>query len=257
MALAGKLVLLARAGDPSPEIARAIEARGARTRTVRTVRILPPDSTEPLDAALREIDRFDWIVLASANAARSVGERLIALGRAWPADRPRIAAVGEATAMIASDFLRAPDLVPERGSGRGLVDALRGEARGKRFLLPRSSIGREEIERGLLDAGADVVAVVAYRAEPAGPDDCPAWLAVLPHADAIAFASPSTLRGLEGMLGTERFERLARAARILAMGSTTAAAIRKRGLDVAAEAVPPTAEGLIDAIAHALGEEDP
>ncbi|MBN1421357.1 MAG: uroporphyrinogen-III synthase [Planctomycetes bacterium] len=257
MALAGKLVVLARAGDPRPEIARALEARGARARTVRAVRILPPDDVAPLDAALREIEGFDWIVLSSANAARAVGERLIAMGLAWPPARPRIAAVGAATAMVASDFLRTPDLVPERGNAEGVVDALRGEAVGKRFLLPRSSIGRQEIERGLRGAGADVAPVIAYRAEPAGPADCPPWLADLPRADAIAFASPSTLRGLERMLGTERFERLAGMSRILAMGPTTAAAIRERGLAVAAVADPPDADGLVDAIARALGEEAP
>ena len=67
--------------------------------------------------------------------------------------------------------------------------------------------------------------------------------------DVGSFASPSAFRALGERLGVEGIRRLAVAARLAAIGPTTAAAIRRAGLQVAIEAEISTAAGLAAAIA--------
>jgi len=72
--------------------------RWARNQLRFCVEIRPPASFDLLDAALRKLDGYDWLILTSANAVRALAERAAALGivLVQPASL-KVAAIGEGT----------------------------------------------------------------------------------------------------------------------------------------------------------------
>jgi uroporphyrinogen-III synthase len=89
--------------------------------------------------------------------------------------------------------------------------------------------------------------VTAYRSSPAPlPEEALALLAATPP-DVALFASPRTAEAFLEAAGRERLG----AAKVVAIGPTTAAALERLGLPVAAVAERPTPEALVDAAARA------
>ncbi len=242
-------------GGADPLTARLREL-GAHVLEVPAIATAPPESWEEFDAALHDLEQYDWIAFASATAVDAALSRISALGLPPPPVGTRLAAVGKATAQRLHDRLRSPDLVPEIATGEGLAEAMAPLVRGRRVLVPRAAEGRHELLDGLAAAGADVVDAPCYRtvAAPA------AALAPLADAllggiiDAVTFASPSAVRSVVAALGA-RAELLDRCT-LAAIGPTTAAALQEAGLRVSVTPEVSTAAGLADAIAGHLGPRD-
>jgi uroporphyrinogen-III synthase/uroporphyrinogen III methyltransferase/synthase len=252
--LDGRTVVVTRGGGGEDALSERLRALGAEVREVPSIAFAPPADPAPLDAALRGLAGFDWVVFASATAVERTVGRLRELGLAPAAlARPALAAVGPATADAVARALRAPDLVPAEATGRAMAAALAPRVRGRRVLLPRPAEGRPELLDGLVAAGADVAAVEAYRTLPAPAEairPLAAWLEAGEIA-AVAFASPSAVRAVVAGLG-ERAALLRRAA-LAAIGPTTAGALRAEGLEVAAEPSRHTGADLADAVAERVG----
>lgn len=253
-ALAGRRVAVTRGAGGDDALSRRLRQLGAEVLEAPSIALAPPSSWEALDAALRDLAAADWIAFASANAVERTVARAAALGvdRAALA-RPRLAAVGRATAERLAALVRAPDLVPAEARGEALAAALAPEARGRCVLVPRAEEGRPELVDGLAAAGARVVAPSAYRTVPAPPEA----LAPLAEAlaagavDAVLFASPSAVRSVAAALG-ERAPLLGRAA-LAAIGPTTAAALHALGFAEVLQPPRASAEALADAVAEHLG----
>ena len=245
-----RTVVVTRGKGGEDALAARLRELGAEVREIPSIAFAPPADPGPLDAALRDLTRFDWAVFASATAVERTVARLAALGLpAASLARLSLAAVGPATADALARAVRAPDLVPAEARGEAMAAALAPRVRGRRVLLPRPAEGRPELLDGLRAAGADVVALEAYRTVPAPPE------AIRPLAEwleagvvaAVAFASPSAVRAVVVGLG-ERAALLARVP-LAAIGPTTADALRAAGLEVAAQPARYTAADLADAIA--------
>jgi uroporphyrinogen-III synthase/uroporphyrinogen III methyltransferase/synthase len=248
-----RTVVVTRARGGEDALSARLRELGAEVRELPSVAFAPPDDPGPLDAALGELARFDWVVFASATAVERTVARLRAVGRAPSALAAlRLAAVGPATAERLAREVREPDLVPADATGERMAAALAARVRGKRVLVPRPAEGRPELVEGLAAAGAEVTAVVAYRTLPAPPE------AVLPLAawieagevDAVAFASPSAVKAVAAGLG-DRARLLGRVP-LAAIGPTTAAALREAGLEVAVQPARYTGPDLAEAIAEEL-----
>jgi uroporphyrinogen-III synthase len=227
---------------------------GAAVREVPSIVFAPPADPAPLDAALRDLARFEWAVFASAVAVERTVERLRALGLDVAAlAGVRLAAVGPATAERLAHEVREPDLVPAEARGEAMAAALAPRVRGRRVFLPRPAEGRPELLAGLVAAGAEVSAVEAYRTLPAPPE------AILPLArwieagevDAVAFASPSAVSAVTGALGARA--RLLGRVVLGAIGPTTASALREAGLGGAVQPERYTGADLAEALAARLG----
>jgi uroporphyrinogen-III synthase/uroporphyrinogen III methyltransferase/synthase len=227
---------------------------GAAVREVPSIVFAPPADPAPLDAALRDLARFDWAVFASAVAVERTVERLRALGLAPDAlAGVRLAAVGPATAERLAHEVREPDLVPAEARGEAMAAALAPRVRGRRVFLPRPAEGRPELLAGLLAAGAEVTAVEAYRTLPAPPDEIrpiARWIEA-GEIDAVAFASPSAVAAVVGALGGEAG--LLRRVVLAAIGPTTTAALRAAGLDAAVQPDRYTGADLAEALGARLG----
>jgi uroporphyrinogen-III synthase/uroporphyrinogen III methyltransferase/synthase len=249
-----RTVVVTRPKGGEDALSARLAELGATVRELPAVTFAPPADPAPLDAALRALPGFAWAVFASAAAVDRTVARLQALGLPL-ADLSgrRLAAVGPATADALARAVREPDLVPARATGQAMAAALAPLARGQRVFLPRPAEGRPELLDGLASAGAEVVAVEAYRTLPAPPETVrplAAWIRA-GEVHAVAFASPSAVRAVVAGLG-EDAALLARVP-LAAIGPTTAEAIRAAGFEVATQPARYTGSDLAEAVAARLG----
>jgi uroporphyrinogen-III synthase len=241
-----------KAGDDA--LVRRLEALGATVRSLPSIAFAPPADRAPLDAALLSLGGFDWAVFTSATAVDRTLARMDALGlRRDVLATLSLAAVGPATAARLAVMVRPPDLVPVDAKGDAMASALGELVRGRRVLFPRPAEGRLETVEGLRQAGAELVAVEAYRTVPAPPETLrplAAWIEAC-EVDAVAFASPSAVKAIVDALGAQA-SLLARVL-LAAIGPTTADALREAALAPGAQPARYTGEALADAIADVLG----
>ena len=125
LALAGRRVLVTRAAHQAGKLSEGLRALGAEAVGVPVLEIRPPADLAPLDAGLKQIERYDWLIFTSANAVRAVAERAaeLGIGLEQPA-RLKVAAVGEATAAAARKAGLHVAFVPEAYVAESLVAGL-------------------------------------------------------------------------------------------------------------------------------------
>jgi uroporphyrinogen III methyltransferase/synthase len=253
--LFGKRVLVTRQASQAGEWQRALAAAGALPVLLPMIRTVPLRDEVALSAAFAALADYDWLVAASANALRELGEAARERGAAPLALRARVACVGEASAQAARGLGLEVEGARAGDASRLLAWLLaRGDWRGKRVLLPRAERAGDELPAGLRSAGARVDELALYRTEPA-PFDAAPLLAELRarRLDALVFASPSAARHFAAGVG-EVGVAAARTAAIVAIGPVTASALRDAGLGPSAVAEQPSAAGLVEALeAHFSG----
>jgi len=244
-------VLVTRPKEQARELSAAIRALGGDAVEIPTIRIEPASDLSALDAALARLGDYDALLLASANAARALAgrARVLAVGL----DRPglKVACVGPRTAEAAAQLGIRVDLVASRADGEGLGRAV-AEAlapRGRRFLLPRSEIGRDALPEAITAAGGRVDAVPAYRTV-AAEADAGALCDRLEAGtlDALTFTSPSTVQHFLAMLRPAARAAAGRCV-VAALGETTAAALGDAGLPPQVVPERPEAAALAEALA--------
>jgi uroporphyrinogen III methyltransferase/synthase len=238
--LFGARVLVTRPRDQAGPLLASLRAAGAEARAIPMLRIEPAGDPAAIARCLGELERYDAVLLASANAARELARRAAELGVGLAEARPLVACVGPATAATARELGLRVDLVPEaRFDAEGLFEALCAALpiSGRRFLLPRAEGGREILAERIAAAGGRPEPLVLYRSAP--PElDAGALRAALAAGefDTILFASPSAARHFAALLDGESRE-AARRCTLAAIGPVTAEALAKQGLpaDVVAE----------------------
>ena len=251
--LTGKRVVVTRATEQAHELAHSLEALGAEVVLLPTVSFAAVENSQALDAALRRLAEFDWILFSSQNAVRFFCRRIREIGSrvaALQTPRPMVAAVGPATAAAATEEGFRVDTVPKNHSGAALAQELWGAIGDRKVLLPRSDRADDRLPKALREAGAMVTEIIAYRT--AAPDSIdPKILKSIRDAevDAIVFASPSAFRFLSECVGAAELAELSSRVQFAAIGPTTARALREEGMRVEIEATQSSAAGLADSIA--------
>jgi uroporphyrinogen III methyltransferase / synthase len=247
--LAGRRIVVTRAPEQSGELLGLLRDAGAETSSLPMVRFFDPIDTQALDHAIAALDDFDWLVLTSANAVQFFLARCRRLVR-WPGQsKPRIAAVGPATARaLESEGLHVA-FIPAAFNGAALAAELAPQLPGRRVLLPRSDRAEAELPTALRAAGADVTDVVAYRTVPPESHDGSLLGKICRgEVDAIIFSSPSAVREFACIVGAEALRRIGDRGAIAAVGSVTANAIHESGAQAAVEAPKATAASLVAAL---------
>lgn len=245
MTLAGLRIVVTRGASQSGPLLELLRARGAEALSLPVIELVPPADPAPLAAAIAALDTFDWIVFSSANGVRCFFE---AAGAPRPV-HARFACVGPATAAALAPYGYAADRIPESYVAEALAAAFTpAELRGRRVLLPQAASARAVLARHLAAAGALVEPVAAYRnVIPAGAAAASARIFNGQHLDWVLFTSSSTVKNLLAVAGKDVLQGV----RIASIGPITTEACRRHGLNVAAEALPHTAEGLVNALESA------
>ena len=162
----------------------------------------------------------------------------------------KLAAVGPGTAAALAAHGLEPTLVAGVSTGEGLAEALVPRLQpGELVLLPAAEEGRRTLEEGLAAAGAAVERVAAYRSRPVGSTP-EGWGEVVAHPPrCVLFGSPRTVEAFLALPGAEA---LVPRVRAVAVGPTTAAALRARGWEPAAIASAPTPPEWVEAAVRAI-----
>ncbi len=246
--LAGRRVLVTRPRVQADALSTALAARGARPILFPTIEIRPAVDLAPLDRALAALDAFAWIAFSSAAGVDVFFDRLAARGATIPAG-VRIAAVGTGTARAVVARGARVDFVPSEFLGEQLGREL-GDVAGRRILLPRAAMAREELVVELARRGAVVEDITVYQTLPVAPD--PDGLAELERGvDAATFTSGSTVQNYFALLG-ERAGQLLNGALVACIGPVTADAARSLGLTVHVQPKEHTIPGLVAALEKQL-----
>jgi uroporphyrinogen-III synthase len=255
MPLAGKKIVVTRARHQASRLSRELEAYGARVIELPTIEIVPPDSYEPLDAALRDLPQYQWVIATSANTVRVLRERLALLGIDFSVlSGVQVVAIGSATAAALREAGFRVDLVPPKYVAESLVDGLRDRVAGGRILLARAAVARDVIPEALRRLGAAMDVVDAYRT--VIPDDSAGLVrgvfADLPLPDAVTFTSSSTATNFFHLLGEAGLCSVPDGVLAVSIGPITSATLRELGWEPAVEADPHDVEGLVRAVVWAL-----
>jgi len=142
-------------------------------------------AVEPTGAVPREA--VDYVVLTSKTGVELAAEA------GWDPGAATVCAIGERTADALREADYRVDVVPERFSSAGLLDALAEEVDGARVEVARSDHGSAVLTDGLADAGADVHETVLYRLVRPNDAGHSADVAARGDLDAALFTSSLTV----------------------------------------------------------------
>src|SRR2546425_1295832 len=249
--LAGTRILVGRARHQASGLSAGLRSLGASVVEIPFIEIRKPRSFQPLDEALKNLKRYDWLILTSVNGVEAMWERR----RKFRLTRRhfkhlQIAAIGPATKRALVKNGLTVKMVPEEYVAESVVRGLRDKVSGKRVLLVRAKVARDVIPEQLRAAGAEVDVVEAY--ETVIPKKSQERLHALmrdstrrPHL--VTFTSSSPARNFAELLGTARTD-LIKDIEFASIGPVTSATLRELHLPVAIEAREFTMGGLIRAI---------
>jgi uroporphyrinogen-III synthase len=247
--LAGRRVLVTRAAHQVGKLSDGLRALGAVPVEVPVLEIRPPASFDALDAALKSLVSYDWLVLTSANTVRVLAERAVLLGiELGKIGALKVAAVGSATAKAAVDAGLQVTLVPEPYVAESLVHGLASDVSGQRILLARAEIARDVVPDSLRHAGAVVDVVDAYRN--VLPESAPEQLrdALEDGIDAATFTSSSSVTHLAEAARESCIPWPFAGVPAVSIGPITSKTLRELGWEPAIEASPSDISGLIAAL---------
>lgn len=251
--LSGKRIVVTRAREQVGRFRRLLEAAGGEVLEIPTIQIAPPESWEPLDSALDQLEQFRWVIFTSVNGVESFRGRLALKGGNPSALRSaRVAAIGPATAAALVEWGVEPALVPDEYRAEGLVEHLRPLIRPEeRVLLPRAAQTRDLLVRELERLGARVTEVPAYRTLPVreGADTLRRALKA-GEVDVLTLTSSSTARSCASMFPERERQALLGDVVVACIGPVTAATVAELGLT--AHIVP--SEYTIPALVRAIIE---
>ena len=254
--LSGWRILTTRASKQSDGLAAPLREMGAEVVEIPTIEIKPPSSYKALDAALKNISKYDWLILTSVNGVEALFARLKKLRIASAKlAHLQVAAIGPATQREIEKEGMKVAVTPDRYVAEAVVEALKGETEGKRVLLVRAKVARDVLPIELRKAGAKVDVAEAY--ETHVPKDAKAKLNRLfsndtSRPDIVTFTSSSTATNFLALLEKDHWHGL-REIWLASIGPVTSETLRQAGFKANIEAMEYTMEGLALAIAkHVL-----
>ena len=251
--LAGKRIVITRAMTDSEELAQQLSRRGAIPLISPLISFAEPEDFGPLDKAIDELARFDWVILTSVRASRAVVVRASESSRPL---RPHgshwwAACVGPVTAEAAKLAGFPVAHVAATHNGVALAEELGSQLAGAKVLLPRSDRANPDLPTALKRLGADVTEVIAYRTvTPAGLNQSTFEEIAFGKIDALLFFSPSAVKNFAVVSSTSwpSLRGLQNEVAVTAVGSVTAKALREAGAERIIVASDTTAASVIDAL---------
>lgn len=255
--LRDRMVVLTRPEGRGADWKEALADAGAAVSELPLIAI----SFEPDDAVLSEvldgINQYDWVVFTSANGVRGFFDRFFerftdirSVGGA------RFACVGPATERQLRAYHLDSDLTAVQADARALGQELieKHDIENQKVLLVTGNLNSPELPRMLSDGGLAIVDVLRVYGTEENPVGASPEAAEFRRrgADAIVFASPSAVESFIHQAASLRPEAGARQPKAVAVGPTTADAVRRAGIPLAATASAPTAAAVRDAVIAAL-----
>jgi uroporphyrinogen III methyltransferase/synthase len=249
--LFGQRVLVTRPKRQAGPMTHRLESLGAVAYHLPAVTIRPPKDTGPIDAAIRSLKNWTWLVFTSANGVEFLIERVRHLGfdlRVFGG--VKLAAIGPKTAAALRQYHLEPDVVPaETFSSEGLAAALAPHVTGTRVLLARADRGRDLLKDELAKVATVDQVTVYEQIDAADPHHEVFDLLRRGEIRFVTLSSSNVARAVLVGFDETTAARVRRGEiELVAISPETGRAIRELGYPVAAEAERFTADGMIDAV---------
>jgi hydroxymethylbilane synthase len=242
-------VLVTRATSESHALSGRLAEHGIAAVCVPTIEIEMLPTSPDLEASVKRMSDFRWVIVTSANGARAA--RAAADGLAVDLGSARWAAVGRATARELSDAGVTHVWVAGGSTAAALADELPLEPK-EAVLWVHGDLADQTLADALRYRGAVVTTVCGYRTI-VGPSTSRSALgravADGPFA-ALTFASPSAVQGLLELASPEMRAGLTRVP-VASVGPRTTSAARAAGFAEVVEA-PSQDAGVLAEVAAEL-----
>jgi uroporphyrinogen III methyltransferase / synthase len=250
--LFGRTVLLTRPPHQADALVERLSELGAAVLVQPAIEIGPPADWTPADAAIKQLDTFNWLVFSSSNGVHYFLDRFAHHGLDLRAlGGVQLAAIGPGTADALAEYHLRADLQPDEFRAEALAEALLPKAAGKRLLLFRASRGREVLAETLSAAGAEVRQAVVYESRDVTQADSDVAAALHEgRIDWITVTSSAIARSLATLFGAD----LGRA-KLATISPLTAGVLAEAGFTASAVASPYTTAGLVNAIVAAESQQ--
>ncbi|MDD3250525.1 MAG: uroporphyrinogen-III C-methyltransferase [Smithellaceae bacterium] len=244
--LFGRGIVITRPQRQADDLAKLLAAEGARPIAFPTIAIEPPSDWSELDAALAELESYQWLIFTSANGVRFFFERMQQKGQdVRDLKDIKICCIGPATARQLADRGIRADLVPEEFIAEGILKSFAAmDIQGMNILIPRAEKARDILPRTLQAQGARVTVATAYRTVNSGrkKEELTRRLAA-GEVDVITFTSSSTVTNFFEIQGKDFT--LPPSVRVACIGPVTAGTAAKAGFKIDILQREYTMEGLI------------
>ncbi|KNZ71018.1 uroporphyrin-III C-methyltransferase [Thermincola ferriacetica] len=249
--LFGKRVLVTRSREQASALSEKIEALGGEPWEFPTIDIAEPDDFGPMDRAIEEIEKYDWIILTSVNGVKSFFKRLNDKTKdIRDLKGIRLCAIGPKTREELEKYGLRCDFVPNEYRAEAIIEGLKNEdMSGKKVLLPRADIARKIIPDTLKELGAEIEEVVAYKTVMgAGNAQLLRDMLAEKKLQILTFTSSSTVKNFVQMLDAPNLQDLLADVTVASIGPITSNTAKELGIRVDVEAQEYTIDGLVEAI---------
>ncbi|MBI1319126.1 MAG: hydroxymethylbilane synthase [Candidatus Hydrogenedens sp.] len=252
--LEGKTVAVTRTRSQSSQLLDELERLGAKTISFPTIEIHPVDPPPAIPGA----KVFDWVIFTSANAVSLFAYALGSAEREIASYRDcAICTVGPATAERCLGYGLTVTLTPDQFIADAIADAierLEGSLEGKRFLIPRGNLARNDLSEMLTAKGAKVSEPVVYETRKASPTEAERKALLDARPDWVVFTSSSTARNFAEILSDDERAVLQQTARYSAIGPRTRETAEEHAMTVAVQPERHDVPGLVAALAQFEGQ---
>lgn len=253
--LSGRRIVITRSRSQSPEFRSMLEAAGATVLELPAIEIRPRFSPE-LDKAIYDLEDFDWLIFTSSNSVVIFFDQLLRLRpdvARLGFQKPRVCAIGPATAQKIQDFGQTVSLVPAVFQAEGILEEFvrtnGAKIEGLKVLLPRAAKARELLPEELRKRGVAVELIPVYDTVIPQSSATTIEQVLQESPDIVCFTSSSTVNHFVQMSGNSDIARFTYAA----IGPITAATARDHGLSVAVQPSEWTVPALVKAIVEHFG----
>ncbi len=197
--LQGLRLWVTRPRNQSATLIARLKNAGADVVALPLLEIAPPLDATPLEQALAQLDTFDLAVFVSPSAFDAVLERL---PDGWPAQLPA-AVMGPGSALRAQASGIAQIIAPtgQFDSAGLLQEPAMQQLAGKRVVLFRGDGGRDELPQTLVQRGADLTMIAAYRRLPPCFDEAHLRAELAAGCDGMVVSSSEAVQYLFRLAG--------------------------------------------------------
>ncbi|MDR2845349.1 MAG: uroporphyrinogen-III synthase [Puniceicoccales bacterium] len=255
--LSGKRIVITRPEGQNAALRTVLDARGATVLEIPLLDIEYTADPAVLDSIWTDMGCFDWLIFTSANGVHGFFDRFFeTFNDIRGIGLCRIACVGDATASALRSFHLNIDLIPATATADALAKELLDteDLAHLRVLIVTGNRNSDTLAKALetrAHAIVQTLTVYATTENNVGQLDA-ADSFRRQGAHAIVFASPSAVDAFIAQVKLLTPAKTAIHPKAIAIGPSTADALREHGISVAAQALSPDPAALADAVESAL-----
>lgn len=250
-------IVLTRPEGRGADWKNALSEAGAAVSELPLLEIkFEPDDTV-LSEVLDAMGEYDWVVFTSPNGVRGFFDRFFErFSDIRSVGGVRFACVGPATEKALRQYHLDSDLTATQNDALTLGRELmaKHDIENQKLLLVTGNLNSPELSRLLMEGAMAIVDLLkVYATEEKSVAESPEAAEFRRRgADVIVFASPSAVESFLHQAAALRPDAGARQPKAVAIGDTTADALRKAGIPLAGTAAAPTATAIRNAVIDAI-----